>query len=370
MGVAALSAGILFFWLERRIWPGDSRPVPQKNIDLVESVVRIVRGNYVDEPDPAKTMRGAFQGLVNSLDTLSSFLDKAEAAKLADPALARYKDLGLILFKRSSSFPMVVGLVEGSPAQKAGLRTGDVISALDDRSTALMGLSEIRLYDKSPEAGPVKVRFIRENTTKEILVPRGSLYPRSFTYTELTGTAGVLTVHHFYEPLVDDLRRELLPRLEGKPGTLVLDLRSAFEGRNEEAGRFLNLFLKSPQAGYFEKKDGLKEALACPADAPLGSRPLVLWVDQTTMGPAEIAAACLRESRKAKSVGVLTPGLTARQNVYPLAGGDALLLTTGVFATASGEKVWSKGITPDVKLDYDKQDRKIYVEKTLALLAR
>jgi carboxyl-terminal processing protease len=122
--------------------------------------------------------------MVNSLDTMSSFLDKAEAGKLADPGLSRYNDLGLILFKRASNFPLVVGLIEGSPAQKAGIQTGDVVSALDDRSTALMGLPEIRLFSKSREAKPVKVRIVRENSTKEIMVPRGPIYPRSYTFTE------------------------------------------------------------------------------------------------------------------------------------------------------------------------------------------
>ncbi len=88
------------------------------------------------------------------------------------------------------------------------------------------------------------------------------------------------------------------------------------------------------------------------------------------MGPGEIVAACLHEAKKARAVGVLTAGLTARQDVFPLAGGDALLLTTGVFSTASGEKIWAKGVTPDVKLEFDKQDQKIFLDKTLGLLAR
>jgi carboxyl-terminal processing protease len=371
LGLVALIAGVLFFWLERRILPGDARPpAPQKNIDLVESVVRIIRNDYVDEPDAAKTMRGAFQGIVNSLDTLSSFLDKAEAAKLADPGRAGFKDLGLILFKRASTFPLVVGLIEGSPAQKAGIQIGDVVSGLDDRSTALMGLPEIRLYAKDAQAKPVKVRIVHENTTKEILVTRSPIYPRAFTFTEQNGTAGILAAHHFYPPLVDDIKKELLPKLAGRKGTLVLDLRQCFEGENEEARKFLNLFLKTAQAGVFEKKGGAKDILACPEAAPLEALPVVLWIDQTTMGPAEIVAACLRESRKAKAVGVLTPGLTASQDVYPLAGGDALLLTTGVFGTALGEKIWGKGITPDIKLEFDKQDRKVFLDKTLGLLAR
>jgi carboxyl-terminal processing protease len=371
LGLVAVTAGILFFWFERRILPGDARQAaPQKNIDLVESVIRIIRNDYLDEPDGAKTMRGGFQGMVNSLDLLSSFLDKAEARKWADANRAKFKDLGMVLFKRPSTFPLVVALLDGSPAQKAGIEIGDVISALDDRSTALMGLQEARLYTKDLEAKPVKVRIVHDNATKEIVITRATIYPRTFTYTEQKGTAGILTVHHFYPSLVDDVKRELLPRLAGKTNTLILDLRRVFEGENEEARKFLNLFVKTDKAGAFEKKGGIQETLVCPEPAPLEALPLVLWVNQATMGPAEIVAACLHDLKKAKVFGLLTPGLTARQDVYTLTGGDALLLTTGVFSTAAGEKIWSKGIVPDIKLEFDKQDHKIFLEKTLTALAR
>ncbi len=127
---------------------------------------------------------------------------------------------------------------------------------------------------------------------------------------------------------------------------------------------------KAEKAGQIEKRGGVIDILACPEAAPLESLPLILWIAPSTMGPAEIAAACLHDLRKAKTVGYLTPGLTSRQDVFPLPGGDALLLTTGVFLTASGEKIWSKGIVPDVKLDAVRPDRKAYLEKTAGLLAR
>ncbi|MDD8025312.1 MAG: S41 family peptidase [Acidobacteriota bacterium] len=369
LSLGALVAGVLFFWVARQIRPAVAAPRGvQTGADLTESVVRLIRADYVEEPNAKATMEGGFRGLANSLDALSSYLDKDAARKSADAALSGYKDIGLIVFKRASTFPVVVGLVEGSPAEKAGLKTGDVVSALDDASTILPSLPEIRLALKASEAKPVKVRIIRDNETKEISVVRGDVYPKPFAFTEQAGTSGVLAVAHFHPPLVDELKANLLPRLAGKTRPLILDLRFAYEGDNAEALRFVNLFVQTAKAGQFEKKGGVKETLACPDPAPLGNLPIVLWIAPSTMGPAEIAAACLRDLRQAKAVGTLTPGLTARQDVFALPGGDALLLTTGIFLTASGEKIWSKGIVPDVKIDAGRSDRKAYLEKSSALL--
>jgi carboxyl-terminal processing protease len=371
LSVGALAAGVLFFWIARQIRPAQAAtPTIQTGADLTEAVVRLIRADYVDEPDAKATMEGGFRGMIGSLDVLSSYLDKSAALKLADPALPRYKDAGLILFKRASTFPLVVGLIEGSPAEKAGLKTGDVVSALDDVSTILPSLPEIRLTLKSPEAKPVKIRVIREGGTKEMSVVRGDIYPKPFTFVEQAGAAGVLTVAHFYPPLVDEIKAALVPRLAGQTQPLILDLRFAFEGQNEEARRFVNLFVQTAAAGQFEKKGGVKEEMACPDPAPLASLPLILWLAPSTMGPAEIAAACLRDLRQAKVVGIPTPGLTARQEVFPLPGGDSLLLTTAIFTTASGGKIWSAGIAPDIKLEADRRDRKAYLEKTAGLLNR
>jgi C-terminal peptidase prc len=370
LAFTALVAIALFFWLEKNFLPGGSQKFPpHKSFEILASVIRYIRSDYLEEPDPRKTMTGAFQGLVNSLDILSSYLDKPAIAKYADPQKRRLKDIGVILFKRYGAFPLVVGLVENSPAEKAGVALGDYVSALDDRSILVWSLSEINLYLKDASPGPVKLRVIRDNSTKEIQVERADLYPAVLTFTPLKGTAGIAKIHHFYAPASSEFMKAVAPRVRGQKNALVLDLRDCHEGDIEEARSFMNIFLKTEQAGYFEKKGGEKEFLSCAEEAVFSTLPLVIWVNQATIGPAEMIAGVFKDLKRAKIIGLPTPGLVAKQNLFPLESGDALLLSTGVFCYASGERLWGKGVLPDVKIDLEKADIKAYTEKTLDLLS-
>ncbi len=369
-GLIALVSGVMLFWIVRRVVPSGAPGAPvQKDSGLVESVVRLIRANYVDEPDAVRTMAGGFRGLLNSLDALSSYLEPDAVRKLTDPRLASYKDVGLILFKRPSAFPVVLDVVAGSPAEKAGLQAGDLISSLEDRSTLLLGLVEMRLALKDAEARPVKVRYIRGNDNKDVRLIRAGLYPQGYAFAEEPGTSGILTVRHFFPPLVDEIRKTVVPLLARRAGPLIVDLRRAHEGDNGEARKFLNLFVRADKAGWFEKKGGAKEVLSCPDKADLESLPVVLWIDASTMGPAEIVAAGLRDLRKSKAVGFPTAGLTAQQELFRLAEGAALSLTTGIFVSASGEKVWAKGIVPEVRLGPGQRDTKAYLEESRKLLS-
>lgn len=340
----------------------------RRDIDILNTVIRYVKTDYLEIPDPAKSMPGAFEGLINALDVMSGYLDKSAAAKYAAVRSAPLKDVGAVIFKRANAFPIVIGVVPGSPAEKAGLKLGDYLSALDDHSTLVWSLSQIDLYLKDTAASPVKLRVIRGNTTKEIPVTRGDVYPKPLTFTAQEGTAGILKVNHLYASLAEEMSRSVVPQVKAQKAALVIDLRDCYEGNRAGVQSFLNLFLTGAGAGWFEKRSEEKDALVCPNPAPLAALPLVVWADQATLGPAEIVAAALQDQRQAKVVGIETPGVASEQELFPLDSGDALLLTTGVYVTVSGKKVWGKGIAPDVKVDLAKTTTKDYLDKTIALL--
>jgi carboxyl-terminal processing protease len=338
----------------------------RRDIDILNTVIRYVKTDYLEVPDPGKSMAGAFEGLINALDVMSGYLDKPAAAIYAASRTAPLKDIGAIVFKRANAFPLVIGVITGSPADKAGLKMGDYLSALDDRTTLVWSLSQIDTYLKDTTPSAVKLRVIRENATKDIPVVRGDIYARSLTFSPQAGTAGILKVHHLYAPLAAEAAKTLVPRLKTAKSPLVIDLRDCHEGDPDVLPAFLNLFLTGEKAGWYERRNGDKDVLPCPNPASLDAIPLVVWINQATLGPAEIVAAALQDQRGAKVVGIETPGLAARQQAFPLDAGDALLLTTGVYVTASGKKTWGKGVVPDVKIEPGKTATKDYLDKTLA----
>lgn len=368
--LASLVVVSLFILLEKSFFPAaSSKPSPDKNLALMEKVIRLIKDHYVDEPMPAKTMEGAFKGLADSLDMLSCYLDKENVNKYAQQKKSNFKDIGVILYKRYGLFPQVIGIMENSPAEKSGIRIGDYLSALDNQSTLLIGLVETNIYLKAEKAGPIKIKLLRDSQTLEVSVLRTSLYDRSISYSQEKGTSGILKINHLYPPAVSEIKKDLLSGIKKQKGPLILDLRNCHEGEVEEARKLINLFLKEEKIGYFEKKAKSQETLSCPENAELGSLPLAIWTNQATLGPAEIVAAVLKDFKRAKIIGRETLGLASRQELFPLEDGSALLLTSSIFCLNSGEKLWGKGAKPDEKLALEDQSLNSYLKKTFDLFS-
>ena len=367
--LAAFLAAALFFVFQMQFLPGGFKPAAPKGFELLDSLMRLIRNDYLEERDPVQTAEGTYRGLVNSLDPLSAYLSKDLAAKhLAKTG--KETDPGVVILKRYASFPQVVSVVEGSPAEKIGIKLGDLLSAIEGRNSLSMSLAETMLLLKGTDEQPVKLRVLRGNETLDLDVPRALLFPKPFTFVRAAGKPAILRIHRFAPSLDADLRREVLPTLKSPKTALVVDLRNCQDGELEEARKFVNLFVKTEDAGHFENRGGVKQAVACPAEPELGTLPLAVWVNAGTAGPAEFAAGVLQEVRKVKVVGFPTPGLVGRTEFFSLKDESAILLTSGVFSLPSGRKLWDEGLRPDVSLPVDKLDEKSYLEKTIPLLPK
>jgi carboxyl-terminal processing protease len=364
-----LSASValcLFFVLERNFLPGISQRLTHKGFDLLANVTRLVKNDYIDERDPAQTMDGAYKGLIDSLDPVSSYLGPDATAKYLRRD-SRWADIGVVLFKGSFGlFPQIAGIVEDSPAEKAGLKPGDTFSAMDGRGTLNWSSLEANLYLKDLEQKPVSLKVLRENQTLELQVERVVLFPEPFSFSS-TDAFAVLSLHNLYAPCVSEVRKKILPLLKSRKKPLVLDLRNCYEGEIEEARDFLNIFIQSPRIGDFEKKGGIKDPVACPAEPDLAGLPAALWTNRGTMGASELVAAVLQETKKVKVIGSETLGLVSRQELFPLQDGSSVLVTSGIFTLASGKKLWEEGVVPDEKIGFEDQSPAAYLKRTAAL---
>jgi len=356
----------LFLLLEKNFLPGFLLKLsPNKDFELLGKVIQLIKNDYIEEANPAKTMKGAFKGMVDSLDVLSSYLDKESMLRYSQRKEANLNDIGIVLYKRYGSFPQVIGIKENSPAEKKGIQIGDFISSMDGRSTLTMSMTETNLYLKDRDKKTIKLRIFKIEETKELNIERTLLFEEPFSFAKAKGTSGILKIHQLYPPCVRKIREEIIPRLMSEKRTFILDLRDCHEGDIEESRKLINLFLKSPNIGYFETKGGTKEILSCPDDAELEKLPLVIWTNPATIGPAEAVAGVLKEFKRAKIIGLPTLGLVAKQNFFVLDDGSGLLLTSGIFHLRSGEKLWEKGIKPDIKINEEDQTLSTYLKKSL-----
>ena len=365
-GVMALA---LFFLLLKSYLPGLSpKSDSYKHYQLLNKVVYLIKDDYVEVPNPNTTMHGAFKGLVDSLDVLSSYLEKNSVSRYIQRKDSRLKETGLVLYKTYGSFPIIIGVKENSPAEKMGIKIGEAIASIDDKSTLSMSMLEANLFQKQIDNQPITLKIVRPDKNEEYKIERALLNANPFSFQAAEGTSGILIIHTFFPSLVELLQEKMLTRMQAQKKPLILDLRNCHEGEIGEAVKFINLFLQKETIGYFEKKNGIRNNLACPQEAPLSLLPLVIWTNQATMGPAEIVATVLKTEKNARIIGGQTLGLTAKQNLYTLEDGSGVLLTSAIFHPASQDMLWLKGVKPDINIQADKQNQASYLEETQKII--
>jgi carboxyl-terminal processing protease len=369
--LTVFTAALMFFLVQMRILPGKSqRTAWPKGFELVDMLMQLIRNDYLEERDPVQTAEGAYRGIVNSLDPVSSYLTSDLTARYAARGPGDTAT-GLIVFKRYGSFPQVVGILPGSPAEKQAVKVGDLVSAIEHRSTLSMSLTEVELLLGGTDEKAVHLKLLHGDNARELDLARARRFERDYALAPAAADRpAILAVRAFTPGLPAALRKNVLPALKALKGPLVLDLRNASGGDLEAARAVANLFVKTDAAGAFEKKGGVKETVACPAPAELAGIPVAVWVNAGTIGPAEFVAGVLQEVGKAKVVGLATVGAVALTARFPLGDGSSVLLVSGVYSLPSGRSLWGEGLTPDAAVAADDQGDKAYLAKTLPLLPK
>jgi len=345
-----------------------ARPAPaaERPFEPLSSVLRLIRSEYIEEKNPLETMDGALRGLVNSLDPLSGYLShKATHLYLEQQKDNTFYDVGLLLMKRYGFFPLVVGLVPDSPAQKQDIKAGDYITEIDGAPTSPLSLTEVRLLLRSKKDGSVTLKTLRGAQTRIISLKREKLLSSSYIFRTQPGTAGWLEIRGFFSPLSQEINQKIIPRLPATKLPLIVDLRLAQEGQLDEALHFLNLFISAEKIAFYRSRSRDSQYFGCPQRPALADINLVIWVSPATQDLAELVASALQEKKKAPVIGHPTPGLMAKREFFLLRDGTSFFLTTAIGGLYPDRLLWQKGVEPDVTLGPDEYETSIYLQKTL-----
>jgi carboxyl-terminal processing protease len=322
---------------------------------IFNEVVRLVIDSYVEPVNVERAMAGARLGMADALDGDSSYLDPEEFRLYQQPAREPDAEIGLVLTRRFS-FVMVVSARPGSPAEKAGLRPGDILKSIDERHTRPMpAVVADRLLRGAPGSS-VKLAVLRAGADPfEVTVVRERVLPVAASSRMLEGGTGYLQVVDFGPTTAEDVRARVEALKREGAERLLLDLRGAAWGAPADGARVAELFLQGGPVAKVVGRRADEELLQADASRNAWSGPLVALVGNGTAGPGEIVAAALADAGRAKLVGERTFGRAALSKVVPLPEGG-LVLTVAKYMSPKGTSIHGEGLTPSVPVAAEREE--------------
>jgi carboxyl-terminal processing protease len=353
---AATTVGVL---AERTLAPAaapvDASGLSWEDAHLLAEVMERVGREYVDPVTDHQLIENALRGMVGALDSHSAFLEAREYEEIRATTAGVYPGVGIEVTAEDSGVK-VLKPIEGSPAERAGIRAGDFILSIDGRTVG--GDLEDAIARMRGRNGSLVQLSIRRGGTPQPLdftLRRADVEVHSVTRAELEPGYGYVRITHFSETTALDLERAVQALQSANPPGLrglILDLRNNPGGVLEAAVGVSDAFL---DAGVIVTADGRTPDSRFRMDATpgdlLAGAPLVVLVNGGSASAAEIVAGALKDHQRAFLIGHTTYGKGSVQTVMPLTEGRALKLTTSRYFTPSGASIQDKGITPDLVVE-------------------
>lgn len=316
-------------------------------LSVFNEVVHIIGEAYVEPVNMDRALNTANQGLTEALDGDSAYLDAEEFRAYQQTAGREGEaETGLTLTRRFA-FLMVVSVRANSPAERAGLRTGDIVKTIDGRHSRSIPVAVGERLLRGAPGSVVKLAVIRSRTEPvEFSLARERLAPTPASARLLEPGLGYLRVAEFSPQTADEVRAALDVLARDGAKQLVLDLRRAATGSPLQAIAVAELFVKQ---GVISKLSGRKQAEQVWNADPrklAWERPMAALIDTGTAGPGEILAAALLDAGRATLVGERTFGRAGVQKVIPLPEGG-LVLTVAKYFSPKGTPIHGKGVEPN-----------------------
>ena len=338
--------------------PAAGTELPWMDARALAEVLERVKHDYVNPVDDHQLLQAAIRGMVSSLDPYSAYLDGEEYDDIKISASGEYSGVGIEISIEDDQV-IVIAPFDGSPAAKAGIRSGDVIVTIDGIPVNTSTLNDTIGRMRGAEGSPVKIGIMRDGNPEPILftLKRSRVELHSVRAELLEPGFGYARLSEFSDTTGDDLNaaiKDLRKRNGAALKGLVLDLRDNPGGVLDAAVAVSDLFIESGVIVTAKGRtpDSKFELDATPGDV-LNGAPIVVLVNGGSASAAEIVAGALKDHQRAKLMGRTTFGKGSVQTIIPLAGDRAVKLTTSLYYTPSGVSINHRGIAPDIELERD-----------------
>ena len=335
---------------------GEAGSMPLQGLRAFAEIFTRIKNDYVEPVADQTLLTSAIRGMLSALDPHSAYLTPEEYGQLEVGMTGEFGGLGIEIGPQEG-FIEVISPIDDTPAARAGVKAGDLITRLDNRPVSDMSLNEVIKLMRGEPGTEITLTILRETAPGpfEITITRAVIKFPSIKSRILEPGYGYLRVTRFQSHTGEDLRAAVAKLEAQDGGTLrgvVLDLRNNPGGVLREAVAVADTFLEGGVIVYTEGRvqDARKTFRARPADILQGV-PLVVLVNGATASAAEIVAGALKDHRRAVIMGSKTFGKGSVQSILPMGNGAALKLTTARYFTPSGTSIQAVGIVPDIVLE-------------------
>ena len=320
-----------------------------RQLQVYSEVLSRVRTEYVEEPNIPKVTDGALHGLLESLDSNSSYLS-AEAYKTFKAHKAEGKaDIGAVISKRFG-YAAVVAVLPGSPAEKAGIEATDIFEAIEGQSTRDLSLPEIHNLIAGAPGSTLNIQVVRARKAEpqKVTITREVVGLPPVTDKMMDDGIGYVKAEALAKGKAQEIASKVKSLEKSGAKKILLDLRSCAEGDENEGIAVANLFLNHGTITYLQGQKYPRQAFNADPSKAITSLPVAVLVNRGTSGAAEIVAAAILENARGDLVGDKTFGEGSVQKTLDLPDGGALILSIAKYYSPSGKAIQDTAVTPNV----------------------
>jgi carboxyl-terminal processing protease len=372
MAVGAVAGALATMQLQATA-RGTATPLPLEEMQQLAAVFDLVKRSYVEPVDEKKLIRDAIGGMVAGLDPHSQYFDGQSFKEFREGISGKFTGVGIQIEMSEEGLVKVVSPIEGSPAFRAGLQTGDLITRIDETAVKGLTMDQAIKRMRGPSGSKVLLTVFRkaDNRTFPVTIVREEIKTKSVRSKVVEPGYGWIRVSQFQEPTLKDFAEQLKELFRQEPNMkgLVLDLRNDPGGLLDSAVGISAAFLPKdavvvstngqiPESRstlkaspYFYSRDGNDMLASVPA--LIKSVPVVVLVNEGSASASEIVAGALKDHKRAIIMGSQTFGKGSVQSEMtrlPMPN-TSLKITTARYYTPSGQSIQAKGILPDVLVD-------------------
>jgi carboxyl-terminal processing protease len=329
---------------------------PYKHFGVFSEVITRIKSDYVEEPDMKNVTLGALNGLLESVDPYASYLNAEQYKQYQQAKSGPQGNVGLVLTRRFG-YVAVVDSIPGSPADKAGFNTGDMLESIKGIGTRDMPLAfaEMLLLGEPGSTIDVQVLRARKPEPEKVTLTRATIAPPHPVVNLLADNTVHIVVPSLDGAMKDAVRKGIETANSKGAKKLVLDLRNCSTGTPETGIAIAKLFIEKGKLGHVEGQRVSKQEFNA-EDAPvvfadsakvLYKGPLAVITNRGTSAAAETLAAALLDNKRADLIGERTFGNAAQRKALTLDDGSAVLLSVAKFYSPSGKAIQDTGVVPN-----------------------